>query len=121
VPVTAARKRRVRGVTMVERLAGHFMADLREHNNDRVDAREQMRELPGWTYSGAIDLTNDLSVHEGHLHAGRVAAAERGYDGEPDSIDVSPVMLAGDGDRFVSAEDASGARLNFVPTHIRVS
>jgi hypothetical protein len=78
-----------------------------------------MRELPRWTYSGAIDITNDLSVLEAHLHAGRVAAAERGYDGEPDSIDVSPAMLAGDGDRFVSAEDASAAGLNFVPTHTR--
>jgi hypothetical protein len=81
--------------------------------------REHTRELPGWTYSGAIDLTNDLSVLEAHLHAGRVAAAERGDDGEPDSIEVSQAMLAGDGDRFVSAEDASGARLNFVPTHTR--
>jgi hypothetical protein len=78
-----------------------------------------MRELPRWTYSGAIDLTNDLSVLEAHLHAGHVAAAERGYDGEPDSIEVSQVMLAGDGDRFVSAEAASATALNFVPTHTR--
>jgi hypothetical protein len=62
-----------------------------------------MRELPRWTYSGAIDLTNDLSRLESQLHAGRVAAAERGYDNEPDSIDVSQVMLVSDGDKFVSA------------------
>jgi hypothetical protein len=78
-----------------------------------------MRELPRWTYSGAIDLTNDLSQLESQLHAGRVAAAERGYDNEPDSIDVSQVMLVSDGDKFVSAEDASAAGLNFVPTHTR--
>lgn len=78
-----------------------------------------MRELPRWTYSGAIDLTNDLSQLESQLHAGRVAAAERGYDNEPDSIDVSQVMLVSDGDKFVSAEDASAAGLNFVPTHRR--
>ena len=78
-----------------------------------------MRVLPRWTYSGAINLTNDLSPLESQLHAGRIAAAGRGYDNEPNSIDVSQAMLVSDGDKFISAEDASAAGLNFVPTHMR--
>lgn len=78
-----------------------------------------MRVLPRWTYSGAINLTNDLSRLESQLHAGRIAAAGRGYDNEPNSIDVSQAMLVNDGDKFISAEDASAAGLNFVPTHTR--
>jgi hypothetical protein len=74
-----------------------------------------MRELPRWTYAGDRSQ-DDLSQLESQLHAGRVAAAERGYDA-PDSIDVSEVMLGGD--RIISAEAASVAGLNFVPTHAR--
>ncbi len=76
-------------------------------------------ERPSWTYSGAVPLTNDLSLLEADLHAGRVAASERGYHGEPESIDVQDAMLVPGEDRLVSAAEAAEAGLEFVPTHTR--
>jgi hypothetical protein len=78
-----------------------------------------LHELPAWEYSGAVPLTNDLSVLESDLHAGRVAASERGYHEEPDSIDVEDAMLAPSGEGLLSAADAAEAGLEFVPTHTR--
>jgi len=78
-----------------------------------------MTSLPRLTYSGAINLTNDLSVLEAELHAGRVAAAEKGYLHEPDSIDVEQAMFVADSDRLLSADEAAIAGLDFQPTHTR--
>ncbi len=78
-----------------------------------------MPQRAGWTYSGSIELTNDLSVLESELHAGRVAAAEQGYDDEPDSIDVDEAMLAGENRGLLSAAEAADAGLEFRPTHTR--
>ncbi len=80
-----------------------------------------MTDLPLWEYSGSVVLTPDMSLLESGLHAGRVAAAERGYQAAPESIEVTEVMLAADGETLVSEAEAEagGGDTNFTPTHLR--
>jgi len=73
--------------------------------------------LPGWTYSGSVLLTGDQSLLEADLHAGRVAAAERGYRAEPESIEVNEAMLQVATQVLFSAEQAEENGLRFTPTH----
>lgn len=77
-----------------------------------------MTELSKWEYSGSIELTADLSRLEAEMHAGRVAAAERGYQHEPDAIEVSEAMPGPDG-ALISEQAAAEANLDFVPTRTR--
>lgn len=82
-----------------------------------------MTDLPSWSCAGVVPIENDLSVLESALHAGRVAAAERGYTGEPE-ISTEEVMLTGpahsaDGPDYASAVEADRAGLEFTPTHLR--
>lgn len=82
-----------------------------------------MTHLPTWTYQGTVPLTGDLSILESALHSGRVAAAELGYTGEPQTIETEEAMLSRpDGDPetdLLSAEQALGAGLEFNPTVLR--
>jgi hypothetical protein len=78
-----------------------------------------MTDLPLWEYSGSVVLTEDMSLLESGLHAGRVAAAERGYQAAPESIEVHEVMLSPDGETLVSEAEAGGGDGNFAPTHLR--
>ncbi len=73
-----------------------------------------MNRLPSWQYSGLIEATDDLSLLEADLHAGRTAAAERGYQNEPETIDVDEVMLLDDSRPLTEAE-AEQAGLDFKP------
>lgn len=77
-----------------------------------------MTGMPRWEYSGAIELTGDLSVLESELHAGRVTAVEEGYQHEPDSIEISTAMLV-PGGHLLAEEEAAEAGLEFTPTHTR--
>jgi hypothetical protein len=76
-----------------------------------------MVELPLWQHSGSVVRTGDLSLLESDLHAGRVAAAERGYESEPDSIEVNDVMLSPTTQRLITEEEAVADGVRFVPTH----
>ncbi len=75
-----------------------------------------MTDLPLWEYAGSVVLSEDMSLLESGLHAGRVAAAERGYQAAPESIQVDEVMLAADGENLVPEAEADGV---FTPTHLR--
>ncbi len=76
-----------------------------------------MIKLPLWQYSGSVVLSGDLSLLEADLHAGRVAAAERGYEDGPESIEVNEVMLSGPTQRLITQEEAEAAGIPFAPTH----
>ena len=78
-----------------------------------------MTDLPLWEYAGSVVLTEDMSLLESGLHAGRVAAAERGYQAAPETIEVDEVMLAADGETLVAEPQVSGAGDVFAPTHLR--
>jgi len=80
-----------------------------------------MTGLPAWVVGGEVADVHDLSYLEAALHSGRVAAAERGYTGEPD-ISTEPVMAApGDGDEpsYLTEAQAHSAGLSFEATAIR--
>lgn len=76
-----------------------------------------MTELPRWTYSGAVLATGNLALLESELHTGRVAAAELGYVGEPETIDVADAMVVAEGGELLSAAEVADTGQEFVPTH----
>jgi hypothetical protein len=79
-----------------------------------------MSALPSWTFEGTVPIQDDLSALEAALHSGRVSAAERGYQGEPDSIDTEEVMRLNPGDEppvFAGADEVTDR--DFVPTALR--
>jgi hypothetical protein len=76
-----------------------------------------MGELPLWQYSGSVILNGDLSLLEADLHAGKVAASERGYEAEPESIEVNEAMLVAATQRLITAQEAEAAGIPFAPTH----
>jgi hypothetical protein len=78
-----------------------------------------MTELPLWQHSGSVILTGDQSLLESDLHAGRVAAAERGYEGEPESIEVNEAMLSPATQRLITEDEAAEAGIRFAPTHMQ--
>jgi len=82
-----------------------------------------MTQLPAWSYQGTVPFTGDLSVLEAALHSGRVAAAERGYTGEPQRIETEETMLSrpdGDPDSdLLTADQAEAAGVDFNPTVLR--
>jgi hypothetical protein len=78
-----------------------------------------MTELPPWRYTGFILWTRDLSALEINLHAGRIAAAERGYQSGPDSIAVDEVMHLPGTDAFLSVDETFSAGIPFAASHLR--
>jgi hypothetical protein len=76
-----------------------------------------MVELPLWQYSGSVVLNGDLSLLEADLHAGKVAAAERGYEAEPETIEVNEAMLVAASQRLITAEEAEAEGIPFAPSH----
>jgi hypothetical protein len=77
-----------------------------------------MTDLGVWQFSGAIPLSEDLSLLEAELHAGRRAAAERGFDGDPATIEIEEAMLVED-DHLMSESEALAAGRVFRPSHTR--